>query len=139
MLSLADGGEAKRDATEMNFGDVTLKDKSIDSDWRGAVIRRAERVVDNPLYQAAQTVPGLNIPLSAAAYPVHVASGNTVDAALDATSMIPGFGLTVGAGRMIPRVYALTRGVLNASGARVGALAQVAQSGQAGYKLAETE
>ena len=73
----------------------------------------AGNVVDSLPYAAAQFVPGLNVPLGAAAMAVHSAQGRIGELPLDAVSMVPG-----------------GKGVYLAKGAKLAATKAIGQAGR---------
>ena len=62
-------------------------------DYMGALAK----LVDHPAYNAAQMIPGLNIPANALAYVSHADRGMTGDAVWDSLGMVPGVGMLRGA------------------------------------------
>jgi len=78
------------------YGKLAASDKDIaveNSNIAASVLNQLpswHTVVDHPLFNVAQVIPGLNIPTNAVAYASHMARGNTQGAMLDSLAMIPG-------------------------------------------------
>ena len=77
------------------------------------LLNAAGEAVDSLPYAAAQFVPGLNVPLGAAAASVHAAQGRFDELPLDAVSMVPG-----------------GKGVYLAKGAKLAATKAIGQAGR---------
>lgn len=92
-----------------------------------------DTAVDHPIYNAAQMIPVVNMPLAATAYASHVARGNTGEAMLDAVNMIPAAPLA----RMIPKAWNMTRGAMNAHAMRVSTIANGLQAATGSASAAE--